>query len=385
MRLLEYEGKELLKKAGISIPGGEIATTSKEARQMAGNIDGPVVLKAQIPKGGRKKAGGILFASSKLEAEEKTSQLLGKVIKGVQVKEVLVEERIAIDQELYLGFIVDSSTGKIGAMFSKHGGVNIEEIAESRPSQVHRMDIESLKDFREYKARNLIRRSGIQGKMMVKLAKMVTSFYKCFKRYEMVMGEINPLAVSAHNRLIALDAVVEIDDNSLFRSQVFDQGRLRQNLTDEVERKAYDLGINSFVKLDGEVGIVASGAGLGMATMDILHSFGLSPANFLETGGGITEELVKGAIGIVSRQKKVRGIIVNLYGGINPMVDAANGVVKAIKEGVSDIPIVVKLLGNREQEAWDILEQEDIPVIKTVHTEQAVEELKNRIKNNKKT
>ncbi len=385
MRLLEYEGKELLEKAGISIPGGEIVTTSKEARQIAGNIDGPVVLKAQVPKGGRKKSGGILFASSKLEAEEKTSQLLGKVIKGVQVTEVLVEERIAIDQEFYLGFIVDSSTGKIRSIFSEHGGVNIEDVAESEPSQVHRIDIESLKDFREYKARNLIRRSGVQGKVMVKLAKMATSFYKCFKRYEMVMGEINPLAVSAGGQLIALDALVEIDDNSLFRSEVFDRGRLRQSLTDEVERKAYDLGVNSFVKLDGEVGIVASGAGLGMATMDILHNFGLSPANFLETGGGITEELVKGSIGIVSRQRGVRGIIVNLYGGINPMVDAANGVVKAIKEGVNDIPIVVKLLGNREQEAWSILEQEDIPVIKTVHTEQAVEELKDRIKNNKKT
>lgn len=380
MRLLEYEGKELLKELGIKIPHGAVATTSKEAELIRSKIGTSVVLKAQIPTGGRGKAGGIIPVDNKSDIKRATSCLLGKMIKGYQVDKVLIEEKLPISQELYLGFIVDTAAGKIKFIFSKYGGVNIEEIAENKPSALHSEEINSLRGFTEYEARNLIKESGFHGSLLVKLAKIAITLYRCFKTQEMVMAEINPLVINKDGNPVAADVLMEIDDNALFRSKTFDKDALRERIIDELEREAYDLGVNSFVKLEGEIGIVASGAGLGMTTMDILQRTGFQAANFLETGGRITKKLVQGSINIVRRHKNVKGIIVNLYGGINPMVDAAKGVVNAVGDGKERIPIVIKLLGNKQEEAWKILEAADLTVVKSVHTERAVKKLKEMLR-----
>lgn len=380
MRLLEHEGKELLKEAGIEIPHGAVATTLEEAELIREKIGTSIVLKAQIPTGGRGKAGGIIPVDNKSDIKRAASQLLGKVIKGYRVDKVLIEEKLPISQELYLGFIVDTAVGKIKFIFSKYGGVNIEEIAENKPSALHSEEIDSLAGFTEYEARNLIKESGSHGPLLVKLARIAIRLYKCFKTQEMVMAEINPLVINEDGDSVVADVLMEIDDNALFRSKTFDKDALRERIRDELEREAYDLGVNSFVKLEGEIGIVASGAGLGMATMDILQSAGFRAANFLETGGRITKKLVQGSIDIVRRHENVKGIIVNLYGGINPMVDAAKGVVNAVGDGKERIPMVIKLLGNKQEEAWRILEAADLTVVKSVHTERAVKKLKEMLR-----
>ena len=375
MRLLEYEGKSVFDQSGIDVPSGEVVESPSEAEDVCAKVGPPVMLKAQVPTGGRGKAGGIVSADSPEETRREAERLLNGSLSGNPVDQLLVEEQLNIEEELYCGLIVDTSAGEVKYLFSRQGGVDIEQIAENNPEALHETTIDLNRGFPAYQAMNVMRKSGFSGSLLKELAGVSSSLYHAFNTHDMIMVEINPLVITEEERVIAADSVVELDDNSLFRNPSFDKDSPRSRLGDRLEKEAFDLGVNSFVKLDGEVGIVASGAGLGMATMDILSNHGSGPANFLETGGNISTELIDGSLKLVSQHENVRGIIVNLYGGINPMVDAAEGVVKAVHEGLGNLPVVTKLLGNQQEEAWGLLEEAGLPVVKTVYTEDAVQQL----------
>lgn len=371
MRLLEYQGKEILRRHGVATPQGLVATTLEQAREAAVKL-GPAVVKVQIPTGGRGKAGGIKVADSPEEAAQRAAELLGATIKGFEVETLLVEEKAALEQELYLGITIDNRHGVAVLMFCASGGMDIEEVAAKTPELVHKMEIPPGRKLEEYEARNLIRKAGFTGKTLVQIATIATKLYQCFCEYDLVVAEINPLGILADGRVVAADCKMEVDDNALFRHSEF--GSDGDQIRDPLEREAKDIGV-TYVKLDGDIGIIASGAGLGMNTMDLIQEKGHRPANFLETGGGITRELMRRAVQLVAKHEQVRGIIVNLYGGVNPLVAAAEGVVDGVEALPERLPVVVKALGNQQEEAQAVLKAAGIPVVNSVRTEDAVAEL----------
>ncbi|HHV57862.1 MAG TPA: ADP-forming succinate--CoA ligase subunit beta [Firmicutes bacterium] len=371
MRLLEYQGKEILRRHGVATPQGRLARTPAEAREAAAEL-GPVVVKVQIPSGGRGKAGGIRPAADPVQAGERASELLGSTIKGFPVETVLVEEKVALREELYLGLTIDNRRGAAVLMFCASGGMDIEEVAASHPESVYKLELPAGAELKDYEARQLIRKAGFQGKTLVRLAQVAAQLYHCFTRYDLVVAEINPLGILADGQVVAADCKMEVDDNSLFRHPEF--GSEKDELQDPLEREAREIGV-TYIKLDGDIGIIASGAGLGMNTMDLILAAGHRPANFLETGGGITRELMRRAVQLVARHEGVRGLIVNLYGGVNPLVAAAEGVVDGVSALPVRLPVVVKALGNQQGEAHAVLESAGIPVVKSIRTEDAVAEL----------
>ncbi|BCV24512.1 ADP-forming succinate--CoA ligase subunit beta [Gelria sp. Kuro-4] len=371
MRLLEYQGKEILRRHGVATPQGRLARTPAEAREAAAEL-GPVVVKVQIPSGGRGKAGGIRPAADPVQAGERASELLGSTIKGFPVETVLVEEKVALREELYLGLTIDNRRGAAVLMFCASGGMDIEEVAQSHPESVYKLELPAGAELKDYEARQLIRKAGFQGKTLVRLAQVAAQLYQCFSRYDLVVAEINPLGILADGQVVAADCKMEVDDNSLFRHPEF--GSEKDELQDPLEREAREIGV-TYIKLDGDIGIIASGAGLGMNTMDLILAAGHRPANFLETGGGITRELMRRAVQLVARHEGVRGLIVNLYGGVNPLVAAAEGVVDGVSALPVRLPVVVKALGNQQGEAHAVLESAGIPVVKSIRTEDAVAEL----------
>lgn len=368
MRLLEHQGKEILRRYAIETPQGIVARTPEEAREAASKL-GPVVVKVQIPTGGRGKAGGIRPAEDPAEAYERASELLGSTIRGFNVQSVLIEEKVALKQELYLGLTIDNRRGVSVLMFCPSGGMDIEEVAASHPELVYKLELPAGARLPEYEARGLLRRAGFQGKTLVQLAGVAARLYQCFVDYDLVVAEINPLGILADGRVVAADCKMEVDDNSLFRHP--ELGSEKDELQDPLEREAREIGV-TYIKLDGDIGIIASGAGLGMNTMDLILEAGHRPANFLETGGGITRELMRRSVLLVAKHEGVRGLLVNLYGGVNPLVAAAEGVVDGVKALSKNLPVVVKALGNQQEEAHAVLEAAGIPVIKTVRTEDAV-------------
>ncbi|MDK2925929.1 MAG: succinyl-CoA synthetase beta subunit [Bacillota bacterium] len=368
MRLLEHQGKEILRHYGIETPQGIVARTPEEAREAASKL-GPVVVKVQIPAGGRGKAGGIRPAEDPAEAYERASELLGSTIRGFNVQSVLIEEKVALKQELYLGLTIDNRRGVSVLMFCPSGGMDIEEVAASHPELVYKLELPAGARLAEYEARGLIRRAGFQGKTLVQLASVAAKLYRCFIDYDLVVAEINPLGILADGRVVAADCKMEVDDNSLFRHP--ELGSEKDELQDPLEREAREIGV-TYIKLDGDIGLIASGAGLGMNTMDLILEAGHRPANFLETGGGITRELMRRSVLLVAKHEGVQGLLVNLYGGVNPLVAAAEGVVDGVKALPKNLPVVVKALGNQQEEAHAVLEAAGIPVIKTIRTEDAV-------------
>lgn len=371
MRLLEHRGKEILRRYGIETPQGIVARTPEEAREAASKL-GPVVVKAQIPIGGRGKAGGIRPAEDPAEAYECASELLGSTIRGFNVQSILIEEKVALEQELYLGFTIDNRHGVSVLMFCPSGGMDIEGVAASHPELVYKLELPVGARLAEYEARGLIRRAGFQGKTLVQLASVAAKLYQCFVDYDLVVAEINPLGILADGRVVAADCKMEVDDNSLFRHP--ELGSEQAEFQDPLEREASEIGV-TYIKLDGDIGLIASGAGLGMNTMDLILEAGHRPANFLETGGGITRELMRRAVLLVAKHEGVEGLLVNLYGGVNPLVAAAEGVVDGVKALPKNLPVVVKALGNQQEEAHAVLEAAGIPVIKTIRTEDAVANL----------
>jgi succinyl-CoA synthetase beta subunit len=287
------------------------------------------------------------------------------------VRALLVEECLDIRQELFLGLAVEPASGGYLALFSDQGGINIEEVAARTPASVRRLWLDPLQELPADAAQQLA--GGLLDAALVsQLQGVLAGLWQTFRACDALIAEINPLAVLADGRLLAADCRMEVDDDSLYRQRQW-QG-YQESLLDARERQARQIGV-SYVALDGDVGLIASGAGLGMASLDMLRLAGLEPANFLDTGGGINRQLMRQAVELTLGPAQVRGGLINLYGGINPMVEAALGIVDALQSMPVRKPLVVKLLGNRQEEAWSILEAEGIPVVKVVRTEDAARQL----------
>jgi succinyl-CoA synthetase beta subunit len=373
MKLFEYEAKNIFKDFGIPVPRGLIAKCSSDVISIIEKVGLPAVIKAQVPASGRGKAGGVKLVNGLEEAIAETEKIMGMTIKGCQINSVLIEGKVDIKAEYYLGITIDQIFGKPLVMFSTEGGIEVEAIVKEKPEKLVSKKVNISRGFFPFEARELCKSLGLKGPILLKVSDILYRLYNIFTRYDAITVEINPLAITGNNEVCAIGATMEIDDNALFR-QPDVKLDIDVRFDDEIKKDAVRRGL-SYVKLEGDIGIIGSGAGLTMATIDIIKDFGGKPANFLETGGGITKELMAGAVELMLKDKRLKALFINLYGGINPMPSAAEGIVEAYERLKPKIPIFVKLLGNQQEEAWDILEKAGIPVIKEIQTERAVEKM----------
>ena len=370
MRLYEFEGTELLRREGIPVPDYALATSPEEAREKAQDIGLPVVLKAQVLTGGRYLAGGVKTAESLEDVEQATRHILGSQIRGLPVHRVMVTPSIEKAREFYLGITVDDYRGTPLAILSAEGGVSINKIAQERSEAVASRPISISKGLELSEARRMCRQVGLSGKDLAEVAPVLTALYRVFRNYDALVAEINPLVRTKKGAYLALDAKVEIDDSSLYRHTDLNL-RLDDRILNPLERKGREIGV-SYLELDGDIAIIASGAGLGMASMDII-SQRMRPANFLETGGAITEDLLYKVMDLVLQKEGVKGLFINIYGGINPIHEGAKGVVRYMQEHGVTIPIVAKALGNNQEETWEIFREHGVRVVTDVSTEKGVE------------
>ncbi|MEM0302262.1 MAG: ADP-forming succinate--CoA ligase subunit beta [Archaeoglobaceae archaeon] len=355
MKLHEYQAKQILEKHGIKIPNGALAENLQDVRRIAEELGGKVVLKAQVLVGGRGKAGGIKKALSVDSAVEIAEKMFGSSLKGEIVKKIYLEELIEIKEEWYLSIALDRVEKCYSLIFSTAGGIDIEEIAQKFPEKIVKVKIDPRWGLWDYQIREVLSRAKISSELWKELSNIIKALYKIFLEYEAELVEINPLVLTP-NGLIAADAKISIDDNALFRHK--DLEALREyGGVDEVERKALAEGLN-YVKLDGYVGVIANGAGMAMATMDLIYLEGGKPANFLDIGGGAGAETTKKAFEILSMDKNVKVIFMNIFGGITRCDEVAMGIVKAFKELNPSVPIILRLSGTNEEEGRRIIEKE---------------------------
>jgi len=373
MRLFEYEAKEIFRRFGIPVPNGAITGSPDEVDSAVRKVGLPVTIKAQVLVGGRGKAGGIKFADSLEEAVEKAKELMSEKIMGHRVRRILIEEKLDIRHEYYLGVTIDQLSGRPVVMLSKEGGVDVETITKERPEALISKHVSLSRGLFQFEARDICQQLGLDGAFLLKVSSILHRLYSVFDQYDAMIAEINPLVETNEDKIYAVDAMLEVDDNSLFRHSDIKLD-LSRRVEDEIKREATKRRL-SYVKLKGDIGVIGSGAGLTMTTIDLIKDFGGEPANFLETGGAITEQLMERAVELMLRDKRLRALLINLYGGINPMPAAAKGIVRAYERLRPKIPILVKLVGNQQEEAWSILESAGIPVVKEIQTEVAVKKL----------
>ncbi|HEX5415147.1 MAG TPA: ADP-forming succinate--CoA ligase subunit beta [Chloroflexota bacterium] len=354
MNLHEYQAKDFLRQSGVPIPAGEVAKTPEQVRAIAKQIGQPVVVKAQVLTGGRGKAGGVKLARNPAEAEQVAQQILGMNIRGHIVRKVLVTNAAEIAREIYLGAILDRETHSIVLMASAEGGVEIEVVARDTPEKILRRSINPYLGFADFQGREIGFALGLNLAQVRQFTKIAGALYRTLIENDATLLEINPLAVTSSGDLFGLDAKMVVDDNALFRHPKMEVLRDVEE-EDPFERQAREEGI-SYVKLDGTIGCVVNGAGLAMATMDILKLYGGSPANFLDIGGGARAERVALALRLVLSDPKVRAVFFNIFGGITRCDEVARGIVEAIQQiGGTKSPIVVRLVGVNEAEGRQIL------------------------------
>jgi succinyl-CoA synthetase beta subunit len=370
MRLYEHEGSDLFKKEGIPVPKYYIATNPEEACEKAEKLGLPVVVKAQILAGGRWLAGGVHNAYTFEQVEEHARNTLGAKVRGLPVRKVVVAPKVQTYHEFYLGITVDEYNGTPVAILSTVGGISVEEAAKLHPELVTSRNIGIGEGLSLAEAQQMAREVGLLGDDLIKVADILFKLYNLFRKYDALVAEINPLALLPSGDCMALDAKIEIDDSSLYRHPDLKEKR-DERIENKLERKGREIGV-SYVELDGDIAIIASGAGLGMATMDIIGRR-LQPANFLETGGAISEELLYKVMDLVLQKKGVKAVFINVYGGINPIHEGAKGVGRYIEEHNITIPIVAKALGNRQEETWEIFKEHGVTVVDDVSTEKGVE------------
>jgi succinyl-CoA synthetase beta subunit len=353
MKIHEYQAKELFAAAGIPIPPGKIATTPQGAGRIAGEIGKQVVVKAQVLVGGRGKAGGVKLANNASEAERKASEILGMNIKGEVVQKVLVTEATDIAAEIYLGVVLDRRAQKPLVMASSEGGVEIEVVAREKPEAIHRLVVDPLRGLLPFQARALAGKLHRDFNVARQIADIVEKLYRVYVDVDASLAEINPLVVTPSGGVRAIDAKINIDDNALYRHPDIEQ--LRDIAAEDPgEVAAREAGL-SFVRLKGNVGCIVNGAGLAMATMDLVKTYGGEPANFLDIGGSSNPEKVVSAIDIILGDKSVRVILLNIFGGITRCDDVARGLVTAFERTNLEVPVVVRLTGTNEDEARGIL------------------------------
>jgi succinyl-CoA synthetase beta subunit len=351
----EYQAKELLRAEGIPIPAGEVATTPQEAEAIARKIGGPVVVKAQVHAGGRGKAGGVKLAQTPQEAASVATKILGMKIKDLTVQKVLVTAAADIASEAYVGIIVDRAARKPVFMVSPAGGIDIEEVAAKTPDKIRKMPVDTRYGLTAYQANELGFFLYDDVKKVRAAAKIMQQLYAGFMKAGCSLAEINPLVVTPAGEVIALDAKMSIDDNELDRQP--ELAKLRDiTAEDPSEVQARAAGL-TFIKLDGNVGCCVNGAGLAMATMDLVKYYGGEPANFLDIGGSSNPEKVVAALKIITSDPSVRAILFNIFGGITRTDDVANGIVTATKQNPLKLPIVIRLTGTNEEIAVKILKE----------------------------
>ena len=360
MKLHEYQAKQLLADYNISVPPGKPATTSREAFEAAELLAGPVVVKAQVHSGGRGKAGGIVAAKSPTEARKAATRLLGTTLvtaqtgaRGLPIKTVLVEKSVVAARELYLGLLVNPSRRRCRVLASARGGMDIEELAANHPDEVTTVDIDPLTGLLPYQARTLARALELNGPLAVQAAQFMRALYRLFIEKDCSLVEINPLVVTDSDELLALDAKISIDDNALFRQPAI--AALRDDTQiDSLEQEAARAGV-SYVKMDGDIGCLVNGAGLAMATMDLISLLGGRPANFLDFGGAADEQRICRAIELLLDDTDVKVAWLNIFGGILRCDMVARALLRVVRERHPAIPFVVRLQGTNAQEARDIL------------------------------
>lgn len=369
----EDYAKKLLAKLGLSVPCGDAVTSAEDATLLAQALGGKGVVKALIPSGGRGKAGGVRICHSPEEIHQAANNLLHKELLGHIVYSVLVEELMPISRELYAGVIANTATDRIDLMVSIAGGMDIENTARNVSGSVRQLSVSPGDVLPLHRVRRWLQQDKTGLAELPSLPEVLVQLYRAAADMDALLLEINPLAVLGDGTFVLLDCKLEVDNNSLSRQPELNQLYLAS--LSPREMRARELGV-SFVPLDGDIGVITSGAGLGMATLDMLRTKGLSPANFLDTGGGISEQMVQGALQLIMEPPQVRGAVINLYGGINRMLEAAKGICAALENISGNRPIVVKILGNQQEEAWAMLETlPNVHIIRVVQTETAVDRL----------
>src|SRR3954454_18653458 len=364
MDLLEYQGKQLFSKHGVAVPDGRPATSVPEAVEAADELGYPVVIKAQVLIGGRGKAGGIKLAKDRAEAEQHAEAIMGMDIRGFTVHELYVEKASEIDEEYYAAVVFDRSARAPMVMLSRMGGMDVEEIADRDPKAIVRLHVDPLLGFQDFHARRLAYASGIAADVIRPVGALLARLYDTFIREDAMLVEVNPLLVTKDRQVVALDAKVTVDGNALHRHP--DVAALRNvGAEDPQEQMAKERGL-TYVKLDGNVGILGNGAGLVMSTLDVVAQAGGKPANFLDAGGGSKAEAIVDAVEVILSNRNVTAVLFNIFGGITRCDEVARGLVTAFAQIKPNVPFVVRLDGTNDEEGRRLLAEADLP---NVHTE----------------
>lgn len=365
MKIHEYQAKEILRQYKVAVPEGSVATSADEAEHIATELGGKVVVKAQIHAGGRGKGGGVKLATNPTEAREAASEILGMQLithqtgpEGQKVKQVLVEKASDIEHEFYLGITLDRAQSKLVVMASREGGVEIEEVAAETPEKILRETVDPSVGLLPFQATRIAFGLGFEGKQVRQAAGFILNLYKAFIGADCSIAEINPLVTTADGQVLALDAKINFDANALFRQPNLAELRdLDEEDELEVEASKFDL---NYIKLDGNIGCMVNGAGLAMATMDIIKLSGAEPANFLDVGGGASAETVENGFRILLSDPNVKAILINIFGGIVRCDRVAEGVIQARKNIEVNVPLVVRLAGTNADVAAEMLEESDM-------------------------
>ncbi len=364
MKLHEYQSKQIFSNYGIPIPSGRVAANAAEAKQIAEELGGHVVIKSQILVGGRGKAGGIRLAKSPQQAEDLATKILGMEIKGLPVRKILVDEAASIETEIYLGITNDRSERKPVMMASSAGGVEIEQIAKETPDKIVKVHIDPLLGLRDYHVRDMAAGIDLPREHWRTFGQIGRGLWQAYLRSDATLAEINPLVITSQNRLLALDGKMVLDDNALFRHP--DLAEMRDVDVEpkaETEARKYSL---SFIKLDGYIGCMVNGAGLAMATMDIIKLHGGKPANFLDIGGGASSEKVAAALRIILSDANVKAVLFNIFGGITRGDEVARGILAALQEVKTNVPMITRLVGTNAEEGRRILSEANMITAETL-------------------
>jgi succinyl-CoA synthetase beta subunit len=364
MDLLEYQGKQLFSKHGLPVPEGRHATTAADAVDAAEQLGYPVVIKAQVQIGGRGKAGGIKLATNRADAEEHAGAILGMDIRGFTVHEVWVEQASDIDEEYYAAIVFDRSAKQPMAMLSRMGGMDVEAVAEEDPEAMRMVHVDPLIGFQDFHGRQLAYEAGIAADVIRPVGAMLGKLYSVFVAEDATLVEVNPLLITKAREVVALDAKVTVDDNALYRHP--DVAAFSDlSAEDPQERMAKERGL-TYVKLDGNVGILGNGAGLVMSTLDVVAQAGGRPANFLDAGGGSKAEAITSAVEVILSDEKVTAVLFNIFGGITRCDEVARGLIEAFAQIKPSVPFVVRLDGTNDVEGRALLADAALP---NVHTE----------------
>ncbi|MFN4202114.1 MAG: malate--CoA ligase subunit beta [Tabrizicola sp.] len=390
MDIHEYQAKEILARFGVTVPVGALAYSPEQAAYRARELGGDRwIVKAQVHAGGRGKAGGVKLCSSESEIHEASEAMFGRKIvthqtgpEGKGIYRVYVEQAVDFDREIYLGFVLDRSSQRVMIVASSEGGMEIEEISASRPDSIVRSSIEPAVGLQEFQAREIAYKLGIPATLTQAMVRTLQGCYRAFRDLDATMVEINPLVVTADNRILALDAKMTFDTNALFRHPQIAELRDKSQ-EDPREARAADRGL-AYIGLSGNIGCIVNGAGLAMATMDTIKLAGGEPANFLDIGGGATPERVAKAFRLVMSDKNVQAVLVNIFAGINRCDWVAEGVVQALRADPVDVPVIVRLSGTNVEEGQKILAQSGLPIIRAGTLMEAAERAVTAWKNDRK-